>query len=136
MENAAICSMHVVVRVFSLWHILILSLLITIIVLGSYGILIYPDFKIAFTFYFLFGSLLATLIYTMFTSTILIRGNEVRFGWWHIGSVKLEKVRLRVNGWVVDLGKYNWFIVLDRDKLTARLAKLIMGESVKRFKRY
>ena len=116
--------MHIAVRALSIWHIMILPLLITIIVLGSYGALIYHDFMLAFAFYLFFGSLLATLLYTMFTSTLLIMENEVSFGWWHIGSVKLEKVRLRFNGWIVDVGKYNWFIVLDRDKLTAHLAKL------------
>jgi len=134
-RTAVVCSMHIAVRALSVWHILILSLLITVVVLGLYGVLIYPDFRIAFGFYLFYGSLMATLIYTLLTSTLLIRENEVRFGWWHIGSVKIEKVRLRFDGWIVDLGKYNCFIVLDRDKLIAYLAKLMMGETVKkRFK--
>jgi len=125
-----ICGMHITVRALSVWHILILPLLITIIVLGSYGALIYYDSMLAFAFYLFFGSLLATLLYTMFTSTLLITENEIRFGWWHIGSARLEKVRLRLNGWILDLGRYNWVIVLDRDRLTAHLAELKMSKSI------
>jgi len=127
-----ICSMHTVVRALSVWHILILPLLITIIVLGSYGALMYPDFMLAFAFYLFFGSLLASLLYTMFTSTLLFTEDEVRFGWWHIGSARLEKVRLRLNGWILDLGRYDWLLVLDRDKLKTHLDKLKISESIKK----